>query len=76
MRKIPTETVVGIFVVIGLLSVGYMTLKLGKLDLIGGKYYNLKAHFSSITGLKVISVCSPGSVTTEACTIDMSERRI
>ncbi len=52
MRKIPTETVVGIFVVIGLLSVGYMTLKLGKLDLIGGKYYDLKAHFSSISGLK------------------------
>jgi phospholipid/cholesterol/gamma-HCH transport system substrate-binding protein len=52
MRKISTETAVGIFVVIGLLSVGYMTLKLGKLDLIGGKYYDLKARFSSISGLK------------------------
>jgi phospholipid/cholesterol/gamma-HCH transport system substrate-binding protein len=52
MRKISTETVVGIFVVIGLLSVGYMTLKLGKLDLIGGKYYDLKARFSSVSGLK------------------------
>ena len=52
MRKIPAETVVGIFVVIGLLAVGYMTLKLGKLDLIGGKHYDLKAHFSSISGLK------------------------
>jgi phospholipid/cholesterol/gamma-HCH transport system substrate-binding protein len=52
MRKIPAETIVGIFVVIGLLSVGYMTLKLGKLDLLGGKYYDLKAHFSSISGLK------------------------
>ena len=52
MRKIPAETIVGIFVVIGLLSVGYMTLKLGKLDLIGGKYYDLKAHFSSISGVK------------------------
>jgi phospholipid/cholesterol/gamma-HCH transport system substrate-binding protein len=52
MRKIPAETIVGIFVVIGLLSVGYMTLKLGKLDLLGGKYYDLKANFSSISGLK------------------------
>jgi phospholipid/cholesterol/gamma-HCH transport system substrate-binding protein len=52
MRKIPAETVVGIFVVIGLLSVGYMTLKLGKLEVIGGNYYDLKAHFSTITGLK------------------------
>ncbi len=52
MRKIPTETLVGIFVVLGLLSVGYMTLTFGKLDLMGGKYYDLKARFSSISGLK------------------------
>lgn len=52
MRKIPAEIIVGIFVVVGLLAVGYMTLKLGKLELIGGKYYDLKAHFSSISGLK------------------------
>ena len=52
MKRMPAETIVGIFVVIGLLSVGYMTLKLGKLDLTGGEYYNLKARFSSISGLK------------------------
>ena len=52
MKRMRAETIVGIFVVIGLLSVGYMTLKLGKLDLIGGEYYDLKARFSSIAGLK------------------------
>jgi len=43
---------VGIFVIVGLLCVAYMTVRLGKLDVLGGKYYTLKAQFSSITGLK------------------------
>jgi phospholipid/cholesterol/gamma-HCH transport system substrate-binding protein len=52
MRKRSVETTVGIFVVVGLLCVAYMTLRLGKLDVLGGNYYTLKGHFSSITGLK------------------------
>ena len=52
MRKNSVEITVGIFVVIGLLCVAYMTVRLGKLDVLGGKYYTLKAQFSSITGLK------------------------
>ena len=35
MKKYPMETVVGIFVVIGLICVGYMTVKLGKISLFG-----------------------------------------
>jgi phospholipid/cholesterol/gamma-HCH transport system substrate-binding protein len=52
MRKRSVETTVGIFVVVGLLCVAYMTLRLGKLDVLGGNYYTLNGHFSSITGLK------------------------
>lgn len=52
MRKNSVEITVGIFVVIGLLCVAYMTVRLGKLDLLGGKYYTVKARFSSIAGLK------------------------
>lgn len=52
MGKRSVETTVGVFVVIGLLCVAYMTLRLGKLDVLGGKYYTLEGHFSSITGLK------------------------
>ena len=52
MRKFSVETTVGIFVVIGLACVAYMTLKLGNLEIFGGKYYTLKARFASITGLK------------------------
>jgi len=49
------ESVVGIFVVIGLLCVGYMTVKLGKVSLFGDDYYSLYARFSSVSGLRVDS---------------------
>jgi phospholipid/cholesterol/gamma-HCH transport system substrate-binding protein len=49
------ETIVGIFVVIGLLGIGYMTIKLGKLGMFGGDYYILYARFSSVSGLRVDS---------------------
>jgi phospholipid/cholesterol/gamma-HCH transport system substrate-binding protein len=53
MRKYSTETVVGIFVVIGLLCVAYMTVKLGKVSLFGNDYYSLFARFASVSGLRV-----------------------
>lgn len=55
MKKYSLETIVGIFVVIGLLCVGYMTVKFGKIRMFGGDYYILYAHFSSVSGLRVDS---------------------
>jgi phospholipid/cholesterol/gamma-HCH transport system substrate-binding protein len=52
MRKAPLEMAVGIFVIIGLACVGYLTVKLGKMELMGDNYYPLYAKFSSATGLK------------------------
>ena len=46
------EFVVGIFVLIGVLCLGYLAIKLGKLELVGGDYYELHADFSSTSGLK------------------------
>jgi phospholipid/cholesterol/gamma-HCH transport system substrate-binding protein len=46
------ELSVGIFVLIGLLAVGYMAVKLGKIDVMGDKTYLLKARFQSVSGLK------------------------
>lgn len=46
------ETIVGIFVVFGLLCVGYMTVKLGKVNLFGDNSYTLIAKFSSVAGLR------------------------
>jgi len=55
MRKYRMETVVGIFVVIGLLCVGYMAIKLGKVSLFEEDTYPLYARFTSVQGLKVDS---------------------
>jgi phospholipid/cholesterol/gamma-HCH transport system substrate-binding protein len=52
MKKSSAEMVVGIFVLIGILCVGYLTIRLGKMELIGGNYYHLLARFNSVSGLK------------------------
>jgi phospholipid/cholesterol/gamma-HCH transport system substrate-binding protein len=53
MKKYSIETIVGVFVVIGLICVAYMTIKLGKVTLLGDNYYSLYANFSSVSGLRV-----------------------
>lgn len=51
MNKGAMEVGVGIFVLIGLLCVGYLTVKLGSVELTGSGQYTLFARFSSVTGL-------------------------
>jgi len=53
MKKYTIETVVGIFVVFGLLCIGYMTVKLGNVSLLGDDSYPVIAKFTSVTGLRV-----------------------
>jgi len=53
MKKTSMETAVGIFVVIGIVCVGYLTVKLGKMELIGDNYYPIYARFRSVSGLKM-----------------------
>lgn len=53
MKRYAMETVVGIFVVIGIVCVGYMTIKLGKVQIFGGNEYPLSARFTSVAGLRV-----------------------
>ncbi len=52
MKKYSTELFVGIFVLVGLLCVAYLTIRLGKMDLFTDKGYTLVAKFSSTTGLR------------------------
>ncbi|MCF8051640.1 MAG: outer membrane lipid asymmetry maintenance protein MlaD [Desulfobacterales bacterium] len=52
MKKASIETAVGIFMVIGIACVGYLTIKLGQMELMGGNYYSVYAGFQSVTGLK------------------------
>ena len=56
MKRYTMETTVGIFLVFGLLCVGYMTVKLGHFSLFGDDAYSLFARFTSVTGLRVGSL--------------------
>jgi phospholipid/cholesterol/gamma-HCH transport system substrate-binding protein len=52
MEKTKLEMVVGVFVLVGVLCLAYLSVKLGKLELVGGDVYEVEAQFNSATGLK------------------------
>ena len=52
MMKYSKETVVGFFVIIGLLCIGYMAVKLGNVSIFGDSTYSLYGKFGSVTGLR------------------------
>jgi len=53
MNRYSLEVSVGIFVLAGVLALGYLSIKLGKLEVIGSSGYEISAEFSDIGGLKV-----------------------
>ena len=52
MDKTKLEFIVGVFVLVGIICLGYLSIKLGKLELIGGDVYEVIAQFNSASGLK------------------------
>jgi phospholipid/cholesterol/gamma-HCH transport system substrate-binding protein len=48
-----TEMIVGLFVLIGVACLGYLAIKLGKLEVFGASGYTVYADFPSVAGLKV-----------------------
>lgn len=47
-----TEIVVGLFVLVGVVCLGYLALRLGKLEVLGNTGYVVYADFASVAGLK------------------------
>ena len=52
MEKAKLELVVGLFVLAGIVCLGYLAVKLGKLELVGGDVYEVQAQFNTASGLK------------------------
>jgi len=78
MKKYSLETAVGIFLVFGLLCIGYMTVTLGHVSFFGDNSYSLFARFTTVTGLRVgslvyISGIEVGRV--EQLTIDQKNQK-
>jgi phospholipid/cholesterol/gamma-HCH transport system substrate-binding protein len=52
MNKYSKETIVGLFIFLGLLCVAYMTIKLGDVSIFGDGTYTVYARFNKVTGLR------------------------
>jgi phospholipid/cholesterol/gamma-HCH transport system substrate-binding protein len=53
MKKYSKETVVGLFMLAGLICVAYMAVKLGNISIFGDNTYTLYARFDKVTGLHI-----------------------
>ena len=52
MKKFNLEFAVGLFMIIGILCLGYLSIKLGKMEILGDEGYEVEAVFSNSGGLK------------------------
>ncbi len=53
MNHSRTEVLVGVFVLVGMISLGYLAIRLGKLQVWGERGYLIYADFPSVVGLKL-----------------------
>ncbi len=51
MKRINIETIVGIFLILGMVSLAYLSVQLGGVSLFGTDQYKVTARFSNISGL-------------------------
>jgi len=51
MKKTSIEAAVGIFMLIGIVCVGYLSIRLGKMEWGGDRFYPVFARFQSVSGL-------------------------
>ncbi len=53
MERTKVNIAVGLFVVLGMLALGYLSIKLGRVSFLGGGGYDVIADFPSVGGLRV-----------------------
>ncbi len=52
MRRFDVELSVGLFIIAGLICLGYLSIRLGKMEVMGGENYEIYGLFSNTGGLK------------------------
>ena len=77
--RLSLELVVGVFMIVGILCLGYLSIKLGKVEWLGSRGYQVFATFSDVGGLRhgasvVIAGVDVGRV--EAITLEDYEARV
>ncbi len=53
MKKFDLELAVGLFIIAGIVCLGYLSIKLGKIEVVGERGYEIYGIFSNVGGLKV-----------------------
>ena len=53
MKKFDLELAVGLFIIAGIVCLGYLSIKLGKMEIVGQRGYEIYGVFSNVGGLKV-----------------------
>lgn len=52
MKRLDLELSVGLFIIAGIICLGYLSIKLGQMEILGNKGYEVYALFSNSGGLK------------------------
>jgi phospholipid/cholesterol/gamma-HCH transport system substrate-binding protein len=52
MKRASLELIVGIFMLVGLACLAYISIRLGKMEIFGSDSYRVVAEFDSVSGLK------------------------
>jgi phospholipid/cholesterol/gamma-HCH transport system substrate-binding protein len=52
MRRFDIELTVGLFLIAGIICLGYLSIKLGKMEILGSKGYEIYGLFSNSGGIK------------------------
>jgi len=52
MERMRVNVAVGVFMLLGILALGYLSVKLGRVSLFGGQGYRVTVDFPSVGGLK------------------------
>ena len=76
MKKTSVDLGVGFFVLIGLVCVGYLSIRLGEMEVFKEEHYFLNARFQSVTGLKAgakIEIAGVQVGQVESISLDLTE---
>ena len=73
MKRSVVDLSVGVFVLIGVLALGWLSVKLGRIELLGNRGYVVTADFPSVGGLKAgssVEIAGVGIGQVDSITLD------
>ncbi len=73
MKRFHVETAVGLFVLAGVVAIAWLSIRLGKMEVVGGDYVPVHAEFASVAGMKTgasVSIAGVPVGRVDAITLD------